>query len=475
MRLIVPAHRRSQHVGGGMILLRGLSGQEECAVRSALTRMERGDDGVPTTFELFRHHRDGILVPRYFGSLGIEVAGEIGDVPLEAGDFCHQLVFPPRDHQLQVTRQLDSIVGDVGIEAPCAFGKTYLAAYAAALRVGRMLVIVPNQNKMGEWRRELARFFGLAQKDIGTIQASKRDWKDKPVTIAMAKTMAIQTFEPELVHGFALTVSDEIHICTAAVISGALGQVAGDRLALTATPGRGLRREVIELHYGSRWLRPRAEIMPCRFEFVRVSIPARFGLMEWERLRTNVFYDRGYTAAIASITRQLLEGGRRVLVVGNQISPLMETYRSLGERGGFVVGAESLKTIAGAFGSVARRIGEQGSWPKRVDAYLSDVKAHDNPILGIGLTKTQPAGTGMDVPDLDGGVITLPVGNPDMVTQLLGRWGRVHPGKKNPLVVVMVPGTAEAMKAAGAMSDHLRRRGVEVFHHDTEIDGRSLR
>ena len=452
---------------GGMTALPGISDEWRSIVVGDLTRQDRSAQAGEDIFINLWRERDGhVLVPRYYNLSRLSGMGDVWVNSQDVGSYKHELLYPPREHQREIAATLDALDGDIGIRAPCAWGKTYIAAYLGSLLIGRVLIIVPNQNKMNEWKREMARFYGLDSSQVGTIQAGKRDW-DKPVVVAMAKTMSLQEFPPEIENGFVLTVIDEGHLTTAAIISRALGKIGGRRLALTATPGRGLRREILELHYGNRWLNPKNESMPCRFEFVTVPVWSKLKTASWEWLRVAIGKDDGYSHSATGIVKQLLGQGRRVLVVNSQIRPLMEIYRGTEQQGGFIVGQESLKGIVKCFPRLGKNLEarEGGSWPKRVNNYMEEVKTTLNPILGIGLTSTQPAGTGMDVPDLDGGVIMLPIASPDMVTQLLGRWARVHPGKKNPVIVVMVPDTGEAISRASTMMGHLRRAGVEVVDH----------
>ena len=471
------ARRGPVFPSGGMTLVRDVSQGTLMDLERSLTRANPDAGPLDAPYvELFRRHPDGLLVPRYFDEHRVSSLGRVEPVEIDDGGFEHVLSFPPRPEQVQITSALDCWDGDVGVRAPCGFGKTYVAAYYAARLGGRCLVIVPNQNKMNEWRREMARFMGLRESDVGHVQADVRRWREHPVTVAMSKTMALQDFPEEFERGFRLTVVDEAHLVQAPVLSRALGKVAGRRMALTATPGRGLRREITELHCGGHWLCPDVEQVRCRFEFLVVPVWDRLRAASWDWLRIEIAKDVFYSRTAAQVTEQLMDQGRRVLVINSQVQPLLDIYKLLRERGGFVCGHESVRRAADAFPRLQTQIDlrDEVRLPARLDGYIADVKRSANPILGIGLTKTQPAGTGMDVPDLDGGVIMLPVASPDMVTQLVGRWGRVHPGKKQPLVVVMVPDTAEAHDRAHAMRSHLARLGADVVEQARVIPRRSF-
>ena len=463
----------------GMTLLRNIPSELANRIRDELTfrnpefEIPRGAtaedlEGMPTHVRLWAPHVDGTLVPRYYWHSELALYGQVEVVRGDVGDFHHTLMFPPRENQLETTRQLDAWDGDVGINGPCAVGKTYMALYYAAKTPGRILIIVPNNNKANEWRLEAMRFLGLREDQVGTIQGGKRNWRECSVVIAMSKTLAVQDFDFEVATSFASVISDESHLASSRVISQALGKIGGKRMALTATPGSGLRRQVIEYHFGRNWIVPRVARMHTRYEFLPVPVWDRLRNVDWELLRTLVGRDAFYSDVAARVCNQLIAQGRRVLVLGNQIDPLLHIHSKTGRTGGFIVGHGSLDRVATAFGEVREVLeaSKEKTKGKRADAYMTEVKASKNPILGIGLTKTQPAGTGMDVPDISGGVIMLPIGGRDTVTQIRGRFERVHPTKQNPLVIVLFPDVEAGRRTAEAMAVHLRTGDAEVVFHE---------
>lgn len=454
----------------GTTRLEGLPEHLAATIRSELTLalpLNERDEGGDPYVRLYHEDETGLYVPRHYNNPALDLLGWREVVPYKGPEFAHALQFQPRAEQQEICSEISSVTGDFGIQAPCGFGKTYLAAFVGAQQRGRVLIIVPNNNKANEWRREMARFYGLDPQQIGLIQGSTRKWMEYPVVIGMAKTIAMQTFTREEQLAFGLTVNDEGHLNTARVNSQANAKFGGRRLILTATPGKGARRDILDLHYGKNWLRPHADTMQCRFEMLPVPVWSKFESMDWDRLSTLIGRDFKYVDIATKVTQQLLEQGRRVLVVNHQIDPLATIYSRTGEKGGFVIGRESVKRVAASFPHLQRALDArpESSWPKRADGYMTDVKKSANPVLGIGLTKTQPAGTGMDVPDLDGGLIMMPVASPDMVTQLLGRWTRVYPGKQQPLIIVMYPNTDSGRQRADTMNGHLRRAGHIVIHH----------
>lgn len=472
-----------------MIRLPGLDRASEARIQDELTFQNPDFDGVvedepvdtggvpndPRYVFLWDRDEDGALtVPRHFKCP--ETMAVRGSTSWNCGEFMHRCVYVPKDEQRQITNKLDVMHDDVGIMAPCGFGKTFLALYYAAKFKGRILICVPNTNKLNEWRREAQKILGLPPELIGHVQADKRIWEDKPVVVAMLKTLAIQKFPESFARGFSTVLVDEAHLVTSRVLSRALGKVGGVRVALTATPGSGLRRKIIESHCGSNWLTPQVERKVCKFDIVPVAVgwkifkPAAHGSSweaDWDRQKFLVAKDTFYVSQAVDITDKLMNMGRRTLVLSNTIEPLSHIYGSVNS-GGFIIGEPSLKTVMEQHPSLAAMVNgiEAKNWKQRVAAYQEKVKAVMNPILGTGLTKTQPAGTGMDVPDLDGGLLFLPTPNIDLITQLKGRWDRPHPGKQQPLIVVMVPNTPNGNSVATTMAKALTRLGSQVSFHE---------
>ena len=242
------------------------------------------------------------------------------------------------------------------------------------------------------------------------------------------------------------------------MMSRALGKVNGNQITLTATPGGGVRRKLIELNVGSNWI---SEVMRGRkvsVYFVPVQVSDYVKKLDWRFQKIRLAKNLDYTNKAATYVEKSLNSGRRTLVLNSQVDPLVALKKRF-SNAGFVVGAQSLKDV------MQREVREKypaRSWKKSANQYFADVKERYNPILATGLTKTQPGGMGMDVSDLDGGVVMFPVADPDMTQQLMGRWQREHPNKKDPILVVLFPKTNQGTGVANKMARTLSRLGADV-------------
>ncbi len=76
----------------------------------------------------------------------------------------------------------------------------------------------------------------------------------------------------------------------------------------------------------------------------------------------------------------------------------------------------------------------------------------------------------MDVSDLNGGVLLLPVGGAEMAEQLKGRWDHYTRGGRSPLIYVMVPEVPSAMSLADGMMRTLTSLGSECQFHPQRLE-----
>ncbi|MGF1595859.1 MAG: DNA repair helicase XPB [Acidimicrobiales bacterium] len=125
------------------------------------------------------------------------------------------------------------------IVLPCGAGKTVTALAAAAAVGARTLVLVTGEAAMEQWRHEIARFTDVADADVGSYSARRKEIR--PVTIATYHVVATRR-HGELRHldliqsgDWGLVVYDEVHLLPSAVFQLTAGIQSRRRLGLTAT------------------------------------------------------------------------------------------------------------------------------------------------------------------------------------------------------------------------------------------------
>ena len=436
-------------------------------------RSGESTENIPQHILGYKEHNGVLIIPRYAliplimsRKLDAEewddVLGWFGPGLGSAVPLSRMLTLP-RDYQERVVEKLGEAraeCGDAGLALPCGFGKTFLALHYADMYEGRTLVVCPSNVKLQEWRAAITEHWGLPDDEIGWVQASKREWKEYPISVAMLKTLSMQSFSQEFLSGFDLVIWDEAHLCGAPQLSRALGRFTGVNLTLTATPGSGVRRKLIELHNGKNWIvdqqAPKVQVSAY---FVRVPVPGYLHNLPWRMQKIRLAKTASYTQVAAENLQQALLRGRRGLVLSSHVDPLVYLYNKF-PKSGYVIGASSLRNVADE--DVRKLYPEGTSWKECTSRYLKHVKETCNPILATGLTKRQPGGVGMDVADLDAGVVLFPVSCPDMTQQLTGRWLRTSPDKKSPIIVVLFPNTDAGTRIAEKMARKMQHLGVTV-------------
>lgn len=453
---------------GGSLLLEGLHPSLGAIIERDLTfpnpAYDENNPSTEPTMRLWRRDAAGrYIVPRYYGGVPIDRV-ERGEY--DPGTYQLLVMRPARENQRDVIAELEQYRGrDVGMQLPCGFGKTYLALRHAAHIRGRICVVVPNENKLDEWKKEIAKTFGLRIDEIGHVQASTNKWRNHPVTVVMLNTLAMKELDPDFYRSFASVIWDEVHLVPAAQLSGALGRITGAQIMLSATPGRGLRRTILDLHCGRSWVSrsESSEHMTFYFKLVPVSDWVRKA-EQWRFQKLRIAEDKTYNRFAAEMALDCVRTeNTRLLVLHSYIEPLVAMQNFLRRQGqdggGFIVGQQSLRE---ARGEEVMRQYPGLPWKKAAKAYFEAVKRQANPIFGTGLGVRQPAGTGMDVDDLDSGIIMLPVPKYDMVQQLVGRWNRKKEGKRPPKGIVLVPDTEVGVEYGHSMARAMRHLGVNV-------------
>jgi superfamily II DNA or RNA helicase len=139
------------------------------------------------------------------------------------------------------------------IEAPTGFGKTVVAADLIC-HVGRKtLVIVPKEDLLDQWHKDILKFTDMKESDIGIIRQDKYNVAGKKVVLGMIHSLAkMEKYPSTIGHEFGVVIWDEVHRLPADTFSYTAGRFFGKiRLGLSATPERADGKErTIHAHIG---------------------------------------------------------------------------------------------------------------------------------------------------------------------------------------------------------------------------------
>lgn len=150
----------------------------------------------------------------------------------------HPQAAPGQDEFMQLTWDAIQDSYTSLIKAETGTGKTVVALGTAAELGRSTLVSVPTVQLMKQWIRECQDILGLDRKDIGIVQGEKCQY-NKPICIAVQKSLVMRRYAPEFYSAFGTVITDELHNTGATTISRVQGQFkARYKFGLTATDHR---------------------------------------------------------------------------------------------------------------------------------------------------------------------------------------------------------------------------------------------
>ena len=170
-------------------------------------------------FPAYRENDNKIYVPRFYG---IKKYGLPDKTELSQGeDISVNFVKELREYQKKIVNiytnyvntpivNTSNITGNGAIlEVFTGRGKTVMALDIISKISKKTLIIVHKEFLMNQWIERINEFLPTA--NIGKIQASVCDVKDKDIVIGMLQTLHSKCFENDLFSQFGLTIIDEVH------------------------------------------------------------------------------------------------------------------------------------------------------------------------------------------------------------------------------------------------------------------------
>ena len=374
---------------------------------------------IPQYIHLYKEKDGKVLVPRnYTLPTGYEPEEYI-DETIVGIDVRYESRIIPREEQVEAIQAL--VENENGIlEAGAGRGKTVMCLEAIA-RVGKpALILVHKEFLLHQWKDRAEEFLG---EEVGIIQGTRCDYKDKKIVIGMIQSLANPDKYPdEMFKYFGIVVTDEVHRVGSRIWSEVIQLFpARRRWGLTATIKRadGMER-VFMAHIGNvlhtikgENLQPEIYCIGTQAEVNMQSLVNRWsGQINVPKLLTALSEDDERTVLILKNLAQALKGGRQVLVLSDRVEHLKGMKKYVDTHSDF---------------STMLYIGVTPQ-EERDKAGEYDV------IFGtMSLAKE-----GLDIPSLDTLFFATPTGSDITVQQAVGRIVREHEGKKQPIVIDFV-------------------------------------
>ncbi len=212
------------------------------------TGMSRFDE----PYTMYVEKDEFIYIPRQVCPIGEKDTRTVGFT------FKADMKFQPRDDKQRriIGEALPLLQKDENfiIRAATGVGKTF-CAINLMVQMGRSaLIVVPKDDLMEQWYKEILRYTTIPASRIGFIKQDTCDYQGKWVVIAILHSIAKPDRYPaDMYRQFGLFIADECHRLAAETFSQVCCLVPAKlRLGLSATPERQDGKEaLIEAHMGS--------------------------------------------------------------------------------------------------------------------------------------------------------------------------------------------------------------------------------
>jgi len=303
--------------------------------------------------------------------------------------------------------------------APTGSGKTVCLLNAIGTMGRSAMVVVPSAVLADQWRQEAMLHLGLEWSDIGVVQGSSDNWKDKKVVIAVIHNLFLKKWPEEFYRNFGFLAWDECHRLGGEVFSKTMSMFNSKfKIAVTATPNRKDGCDALYKNYfGPPLVVAKSKALSCDcyvVPFKHIGEKHRWiqkckmdaKPMQWlSKLQMR-------NEMIVRIAKSLYDDGRQVLILSKFIDHVETIIQMLVDSG-------VPKDKIGQFTRSTSTNKKFGS------GMLDKVKKESTIIVATYSMMKE----GVDIPRLDAGIEALP--SADNV-QAIGRIRRPLPNKKRP-------------------------------------------
>ena len=414
---------------------------EYASIERDLRRSILDFNGNSKSFQFYEDLGDSILIPRFY-----KVSSEIEDKSCDGKDIqIESFVKPWSDRQKKYIDTYLTRMSGV-IQAEPASGKTVMTC-AAIGKIKKKTIIFAHKEKLIEqWINELVTHTSLEKEDIGILSTNKFEKQlDKPVVMSTPHVMAyaVNHEKKEFLKavrdaGFGMMVVDECHVGVGPEkFSLASLNINSKRIyGLSATPSRADNNDIIFHHLGEliyfdvgddERLSPIIHQIHIPFD-VYVGKKKNYlmwgGKFQMSRYYQQFVHAEKLNKKVGSWIHDAYDKGRKILVLGNQIKPLLELAKL----------SDIPKEEVGLF---IPGIRDKKKFPKAKTLEITDTLDLDEAFhkKSVVFSTYGAARDGNNRKDLDTLFMYVPTSN---VEQAIGRILRKNENKRQPLVIDIV-------------------------------------
>ncbi|AFH42737.1 DEAD/DEAH box helicase [Fervidicoccus fontis] len=361
------------------------------------------------------------------------------------------------------------------IALPTGSGKTVIGA-AAIAELGEMtLIITYTKEQLLQWMEMLKNFTDIPQSMIAAFYSEEK--RIAPITISTYQT-AFRHIKT-LAYRFSLLVVDEVHHLPADKFKTiALGMYSPHRLGLSATVIRedGKHVELFPLMGGVIYYKTPQELVEKGFLSPYASYIVKVGLSKeeeekYEKLK-NIYKALTLGIPFAEVLKRAKSGDSRMakaLKIHNEMVQIYQKAKAKEEAVKKIVEQElkngSKILVFTQYVEQAEKLGNMLGAPvltgstetKLRKKILEDFKKAQSGVLVL----TTVGDEGLDIPDVNVGIIVAGTGSRRQFVQRLGRLLRPKPEKTAKLYEIVTKGTAEESLAR-------KRKKLEIDSDEKE-------
>jgi superfamily II DNA or RNA helicase len=359
----------------------------------------------PPPFKVFRPTKNGICVPRYYGTSKLgEPVEDKRPVPTRISTRFHGTLRDATHQNAALAAAIDA--GHGVLSLPCGFGKTTVSL-AIACKLGyRTMIIVHKEFLANQWEERIKQFCPGAT--IGRVQQNKKE-VDNDFVIAMLQSLSLKEYSFGDFDSIGTVIVDEAHHICAKVFSQSLFKMCPNHIfGLSATPNRkdGLTK-VLHWFMGPTFFaverenQQDVEVFPIEFECPRFRDPppcTRFGKLSLSTMITELSENRDRNKMLVDLIKRITKGTRQLLVLSDRRQHCMMLQQCFPKTSGLYMGGMKESELT------------ESSKKKIIFATFS--QAHE----------------GLDIPTLDTVILATPKSD---IVQSIGRIMRETKGKKN--------------------------------------------
>lgn len=264
----------TSYVGGWIHLPKDLVDVDTLKTKLTYISPFAEDDGTRKTIRSYIDTDSYILVPReYQHGYTLDVVDKTTSIPI---DYSFTKTPDPYHVRVKNKEAQAKFMGDIYKEllkcknvlayALTGSGKTVSALSVVPKLKQKTLVLVNTEALRDQWIEEIHDKLGVPREDIGIIQGKKNTSKDKPISVAILKTLALRDSSLELFSDFGFVILDEAHVVATEFFNDVVAKFSAKyRLALTATPEKKDKSHaVLNYHFGPIRVTANTKVMPVR-------------------------------------------------------------------------------------------------------------------------------------------------------------------------------------------------------------------